>query len=529
MRKIVCLWLGLFVALLILAGCGTTTLGPQDGVIRYVLEQEPTTLDPAKTSTLPEASVQQQIYEGLTRLGEDGEPIPAAAERWDVSSDGLVYTFHLRPHMEWSNGDPLGAEDFQYAWMRVLNPEEGADASYMLYPIKGAEAYNAGKDTASDVGIRVIDHNTLQVTLEQPAAYFPKLLAFHGYYPVHKASVEASPNWATRADTIIGNGPFVLTKWQHSAVMKFAKNDKYWNASVVKTKAMEWPISESQSTRLALVEGGEADMMVEPPVPDQQRLQDKGLLRIGPMLGTYYYVFNVTAEPVKDKRVRQALSMVINRKAIVDHVVHGGKIPAFAFVPPGMMDPATNQDFRTEGGPLVEENIPAAKALLQEAGYDEHHPLPTITILFNTNEMHKAIAEAVQEAWKQAFHCNVVLQNEETKVFLSNRNRGNFEVARASWIADYADPQNFLEVFSASDNDGQYHNPAYNALLERIKTTQDVTKRWALMHEAEQMLFDDATMMPIYFTAQPYVTNGRIHDYYWTALGTVDFTKAYKE
>ena len=529
MKKLKAIWALLLICCIvgILTGC-TKDKGDAHS-IRYVLEQEPSTLDPAKARTLPEATVQLQLYEGLTRLNEQGEPEPAAADTWTVSEDGLQYTFHIRDNMKWSNGEPLTAKNFEYAWKRALSNEESADMSYMLYPIKEGKAYNNGEVSADAVGVKAVDDHTLVVTLEAPAPYFLKLLAFHGYYPVYRPGVEANKNWAANGDTIVSNGPYVLTHWQHNGDMEFKKNEHYWDASQVVTNHMYWPISESQSTRLTLVEGGEADMMVEPPVADQERLKQLGILHIGQMLGNYYYVFNVTAEPFTNPLVRKAFAMAIDRKAIVDNVVRGGKTPAYAFVPPGMIDGATGKDFRQEGGPLVSENLAVAKELLRQAGYDEAHPLPEIAILYNTNEMHKAVAEAIQVAWSKAFNVPVVLQNQESKVFLSSRNEGKYQVARASWIADYGDPQNFLEVFSAPDNDSQFHSEAYNNLISRIGATQDVKERNGLMHEAEAMIFKEGLVMPIYYTTQPYVTNDTIKNYFWTSLGLVDFKKAYRE
>lgn len=496
--------------------------------IRYVLEQEPSTLDPAKSSTSPEATVQLQLFDGLVRLNDKGEPEAAVAKNWEVSDDGTEYTFHLRSHIKWSNGEPLTAHDFEYAWKRALNPDTGASAAYMLYVLKNAEDYNTGKAKASDVGVKAIDDGTLVVTLEYPTAYFLKLLASHGYYPVNKSAVEANENWGSNADTIISNGPYRLISWQHNGEMNFVKNDNYWDADEVVTKSMNWPISESQSTRLTLVEGGEADMMVEPPVADQERLEEAGLLYIGPMLGNYYYMFNVKAEPFTDPKVRKAFSMVINRHNIVKNIVKGGKKEAYAFVPFGMLESNGKDDFREVGRDLVYEDVDQAKKLIREAGYDETHPLPEITILYNTSELHKAIAEAFQAAWHDAFGADIKLQNQETKVFLANREAGKYQVARASWVADYGDAQNFLEVFSAEDNDSQYENEEYNTLIAQIRETPDGAERDALMHRAEKMIFDESLIIPLYFTTQPYVTNGSVQNYFWTVLGLVDFKKAYK-
>ena len=232
--------------------------------------------------------------------------------------------------------------------------------------------------------------------------------------------------------------------------------------------------------------------------------------------------------PFTNPDVRKAFSMVINRKEIVKNIVKGGKEEAYAFVPYGMLESNGTDDFREAGSYLVYEDVEQAKELIKEAGYDENHPLPPITILYNTSEMHKAIAEAIQATWHKAFGADVRLQNQETKVFLANREAGKYQVARASWVADYGDPQNFLEVFSAEDNDSQYHSEEYNELIARIRSTPDSAERDALMHKAERMIFDESLVMPLYFTTQPYVSNGTIQNYFWTVLGQVDFKKAYK-
>ena len=502
--------------------------GSKGGEVTINLRTEPSSIDPQITTDVAGGTVDELVMEGLLRKDKNGKSVAGLAEKWETTPDGLKWTFHLRDGLKWSNGDPITAKDFRAGWLRALDPATGAGNANLLFPIKNGEAFNNGKADRDDVGVEAVDDDTLVVTLEHPTAYFLKLLASHGYYPVYKKAVESNENWGNNAETIVSNGPYKLLSWQHNGELNFVKNENYWDADEVVTKTMNWPISESQSTRLTLVEGGEADMMVEPPVADQQRLEEAGLLHIGPMLGNYYYLFNVKAEPFTNPDVRKAFSMVINRKEIVKNIVKGGKEEAYAFVPYGMLESNGTDDFRESGSYLVYEDVEQAKELIKEAGYDEKHPLPPITILYNTSEMHKAIAEAIQATWHEAFGADVRLQNQETKVFLANREAGKYQVARASWVADYGDPQNFLEVFSAEDNDSQYHNEDYNELIARIRSTPDSAERDALMHKAERMIFDESLVMPLYFTTQPYVTNGTIQNYFWTVLGQVDFKKAYK-
>lgn len=509
------------------AGCSTVT---RPDTVEYVLEAEPSRLDPAMTTTLPENNVELQIFEGLTRLDKENIPQPALAKRWEISADGKTYTFHLRDGIQWSDGTPITAADFEYSWKRVVDPDIASENSYLMFPVKNAEKYFKKKVTAEEVGVKALDDKTLQVRLENPTAYFLNLTAFHCYYPVPKKLVEANPDsWAANAEGMVSCGPFKITKWIHSSEIYFEKNENYWDASQVKLTHMEFPISDSQATRLTLVESNQANMTGEPPVADQNRLEQMGLYKIAPYLGAYYYVFNVTQPPFDDVRVRKAFALSVRREQLVNNIVRGKKIPAYAWVPYDIKNPVTGKDFREEGGNLITEDQEQARQLLQEAGYDKEHPLPPVTILFNTSELHKAVAEAIQEMWKGSLGVQATLMNQESKVFIATRTKGDYQVACASWIADYIDPMSFIEVFSDEENDAQYHNPEYNALVKQAKETVDPQIRLQAMHKAEEILFRDCVIIPIYYTTQPYVAQPYIKGYYCSPLGLVDFKEAYVE
>lgn len=519
----------LFIAAMTLtAGCGKSAENGQ--VFRYALEAEPATLDPAKSTAIPESLVELQIFEGLTRLDAQDQPAPGAAESWDISADGLTYVFHLRPNAKWSNGSPVTAQEFEFAWKRALSPEFASENAYMLFPVKNARAYNEQKVPADQVGVRAIDAHTLEVRLEQPTAYFLSLTAFHVFYPVHQAIVAANPDtWAADSTTLIGNGPFKIAGWLHSSKIEFSKNEHYWDAAAVKLTAMNWPISDSQTTRLALMENRQVDMIVEPPVAEHDRLSQTGLLKISPYLGIYYYVFNTQQAPFDNLKVRQAFALALSREPLVKNVVKGGKQPAYAWVAPGLVNPASGRDFREEGGDYAAEDAALARRLLAEAGYPGGQGLPPVTILYNTGELHKSIAEAVQEMWKQNLGIAVAVTNQESKVFLESRSGGRFQLARASWTGDYADPMTFLAVFSDKNNDANYHNPAYNRLIAQAQSAIDQQVRMPAMHQAEKLLFDDAVIIPIYYTTQPFLAQPYVKGYFWSVLGLADFKTAYIE
>lgn len=527
MRKLVLILL-CAVAVFALGGCGPAE---RTDTVRYVLEAEPASLDPAMTTALPENIVELQLFEGLTRLDDQDVPQPALAERWDVSADGLTYTFYLRPGLHWSDGVPLTASDFEYAWKRALDPDVASENAYMMFPLVNGEAYFNRQVDAAAVGVHAVDDRTLIVKLAAPTAYFLSLTAFHSYYAVPRHVVEKAPQtWASGNMPIVGSGPYTISKWIHASEIDFVKNETYWDAASVTLPQLEFPISDSQATRLTLVESGQADMMVEPPPADETRLEEAGLYHVAPYLGSYYYVFNVTAKPFDDVRVRKAFALAVRRRALIANVVRSRKQPAYAWVPPGLVDPATGVDFRTAGGTVLQpEDAAAAKALLQQAGYDDGSKLPDIRILFNTSEMHKAIAEALQAMWHDELGVTVGLVNQEAKVFMASRSSGDFQIARASWVADYADPMTFLSVFADAENDAQYHNERYTELIHAAQQTNDAVLRMKLMHEAENILFDDCVIIPIYYTTQPFVAQPYVKGYHWSSLGLVDFKRAYIE
>lgn len=516
--------------MLVTLGAGCRKSGSNEPVLRYALEAEPATLDPAKSTAIPESLVEAQIFEGLVRLDAKDQPAPGVAEKWDVSADGMKYVFYLRPNAKWSNGEPVTAQDFEFAWKRALSPELASENAYMLFPLKNGQAYNEKKAAADQVGVKAVNDRTLEVTLEKPAAYFVSLMAFHAFYPVHQKTVTASPDkWATDVSTLIGNGPFKISNWVHIGKIEFVKNDNYWDAAAVKLKKMEWPISDSQTTRLTLVENNQADMMVEPPVVEHDRLAQAGLLKISPYLGVYYYVFNTQQAPFNDPKVRKAFAMAINREPLVKNVIKGGKQPAYAWVAPGLVNAATGKDFREEGGNYAVEDAALAKKMLAEAGYPDGRGLPPVTILFNTGEMHKSIAEAIQEMWKKNLGVSVNLTNQESKVFLESRTQGAFQIARASWVGDYADPMTFMDVFKDAGNDAKYSSQAYNRLVQQAQSTNDQKIRMQAMHDAERILFDDAVIIPIYYTTQPFVVKPYVKGYFWSVLGIADFKTAFIE
>jgi len=514
----------LAVVMLAAVGCSSSSGGSDsDQVIRINIGTNPQTIDPRVSTGLPEAHVEIALFEGLMRLDENGNAIPGAAESYDVNEDNTVFTFHLRDGLKWSNGDPLTAQDFVWSWKSALDPLLASEYAYQLYYIKGAEQMNtftsdpkwenaSDEEIAAeferlsqDFGAVALDEKTLQVTLEAPTPYFLSLTAFHTYYPVHRASVEANPEaWFRDTKTTIGNGPFKIVSWTEKEKIVVERNPNYWDAKNIKLDRIEFYLIEEESTVTTMFENGELDIVesgVNVAELDRLKADYPDELHILPDLGIYYYLFNVEKEPLNDKRVRQALTYAIDRQQIVEQITKAGQVPAFSLVPEGIPDPSGSEnDFRKNGGDFFTEDVQKAQQLLAEAGYPNGQGFPKLTILYNTSEAHQKIAEAIQEMWKKNLGIDVELTNQEWAVYLDSRQTGDYEIARAGWIGDYIDPMTFIDMWvtDGGNNDTNWGNPEYDRLVSIAKKSADPVERMKAMHDAEALLMDEMPILPIY-------------------------------
>jgi len=506
-------------------GAATEAAAPAvDQILNWNLGAEPKTLDPQLNSAADGGHVINNTFEGLFRHS-GAEIIPAIADSYEVSEDGLVYTFKLK-ESKWSDGQPLTAKDFEYAWKRALDPVTASEYSFQMYYIKGGKEFFEGTGTREDVGVVSIDDNTLQVTLVGPTPYFLDLLTFYTYMPVRQDVVEANPEgaWAIDPAKFVGNGPFTLTEYNSGASLVLEKNANYWNAENVKLSKIVAHMIVDESTQLTAYESGELQIIDTMPSAEIPRLAaEDSTFVVKPQLGTYYYIYNVTAEAVKDVRVRKALTLAIDRKAIVENVTKAGQIPATGFVPQGLFD-ADGNEFRTVAGDYgINPNaadIEGAKALLAEAGFPDGAGFPTIEILYNTSEGHKAIAEAIQEMWKKNLGIDVSIANQDWAVFQDSRHQGNFVVSRAGWLGDYADPMTFLDLWTSysGNNDSQWKSTEYDALIEKSKVTSG-KERFDTLYAAEKMMMDENIILPIYYYTDPFMVKENVVGWEKTTLG----------
>ncbi|MHB1126159.1 MAG: peptide ABC transporter substrate-binding protein [Bacillota bacterium] len=490
---------------LVVAGCGkkaqTDTTGQQEQVLTYNLSTEPETLDPAASTGKPEATVQMALFEGLTRLDANNQPVAGMAEEWEISPDGLVYTFHLRD-AQWSNGDPVTADDFVFAIKRLLNPDLANEYAYQAWYIKNAEKYSNGTGTADEVGIKALDAKTVEITLEAATPYFLSLTAFPNLYPVAQKAVEANPDWHKQPESYVSNGPFKLVKWEHQQQLVLEKNPAYWAVDDVKLDKIIMTMVESETTELTMFENDELDIAENPPTTEVRRLLDEGAATMYPDLSTYYYMFNVKQKPFDDARVRKAFTLAIERQSIIDNVTQAFQKPALAFVPFGVNDAKPGNDFRQVGGDYYQDNdVAGARQLLTDAGYPDGKGLPEIKLLYNTSEGHQKIAEAIQQMWSKNLGAKITLSNQEWGVYLQSRQSGDYQVARAGWGADYVDAMTFMDMWvtGGGNNQTNWGNKQYDELINTAKNNPDREVRVKAMHDAEKILMDEMPVMPIYF------------------------------
>lgn len=508
--------------------------------IVYNLGADPKTIDPQLNSAVDGSIVLNNAFEGLMREDGNSKVIPGVAEKYEVSSDQLTYTFHLRKDAKWSDGKPVVAGDFEYAWKRGLNKETAAEYAYQLYYIKNGKAFNKGEAEEKEVGIKVIDDYTIEVTLEAPTKYFLSLTAFPVYFPVRKDVVEsAKDRWALSPDTYISNGPFKMSEWKEKESITFVKNENYWNKDKVKLETLEMKLIDDQITYLNAFKSEEIDIIEAPPQSEVPKLLADKTATSFPNFGTYFYCINLSdkakdvdpeaAKVLANPKVRQALSLAIDRQLMVDKVSQGGQIPALSYVPPGILDSA-GKEFCTEYLKPTSD-VEKAKKLLEEAGYPNGEGMPTITVTFNNSAGHQNIAQAVQDMWQKNLGINVELKNEEWAVFQDTRTNFQFSIARHGWSGDYNDPMTFLDMWVTGNpqNNSGYSNPKYDELINSAKKELDDAKRTQTLHDAEKILMEDMPIIPFYYTNNILCINPKVKGVAKSPLGNTLFMNAYVE
>lgn len=530
----------LLVAVIAVAGCsnssspstdstGGTEGGSAEGVPQVLTTNlaggEPYTLDPAFASDTTSYWIIDNLYEGLYGYDKEGKVVEAAASNVDISEDGRTYTFTIRDGAQWSNGDPLTAQDFEYAWKRVLNPETAAYDPSSFYYIKGAEEYNTGKGKVEDVGITATDDRTLKVELKSPLSFFPTIAVGRAYLPVNRAVVEQNDKWAAEAETLVGNGPFIVQDWKHNEEIVLGKNDSYWSKDLITLDTITFKMVQDSTTYYQMYKTGDLDLILSLPVDtiDQEKSNQEYLSH--PSFSVYTYSFNVNEKPFNNKKIRQAFSYAIDREALANNVTKAGEVPAYGYVPYGTTAPS-GKDFREEATvKYYEYNVEQAKKLLteglQEEGLTE---LPPVTFKYNTNDKHKKVAEAVQEMLKENLGVQVQLENQEWGTYIDTFKQKNFQAARMGWVGNYLDPLGVLGHYTSdnSNNFTNWSNAAYDQLIQESTYEQDPQKRFAQLHEAEGILLDELPIMNLLFSADTALVSPKVDGIIFDARSNAD-------
>lgn len=508
----------------------------EDGVLYINFGPETKTIDPAINIAVDGSIYIAHAFEGLTTKDKNNDIIPGVAESWDISEDGLTYTFYIRTNAKWSDGEILVADDFVYAWQRAVDPATASEYSYQFEPIINAMDINAGKMPVTNLGVRAIDDNTLEVKLEKPTAYFLELADFPTFYPVRKDIIEKyGEKWTQNPETYIVNGPFIMTERNIDESIVMEKNTNYWNIETIVPKKIVFVLMDNPTASVAGIKGGSLQLSDRVPPQDIPNLEKEGILKMIPRLGTYYYALNNTNEALKDYRVRRALSLVIDRNYIVNQVAKTG-IVAGALVPYGVMD--AEGDFRENGGEYIStkdidyiNNIEEAKELMREAGYPNGEGFPVLEFLVDANSQ-IPIFEAVQQMWKEHLGVDSTINQQEWAVFLQTvYSDKDYVVARSGWTGDYNDPMTFLGMFLSysPQNHAAFSNARYDALLQTAMNTLNENVRMEAMHKAEDILMSNMVLLPIYYYTTPTLISPKLKDVVYDPLATHKFFYSYIE
>ncbi len=506
-------------ATLLLAGCSSNAAPEATGsanasessdeekVLNVQRGPSPETIDPALNSASDGSNMIIHAFEGLLKFDQNNDIVGGLAESWEQSEDGLTWTFHLRPDLKWSDGSALTANDFVYSWKRVADPNTAAPYGYdLLNIVAGYEEASQGNIDALQV--EAPDDNTFVVHLSSPCVYFDKIAAFAVMVPVQQATIEAAgDSWATDPATYITDGPYYMTEFTDGSQIVFEKNPYYWDAEHITFDKIVWHLIEDANTSYTAYNQGELDIIKDVPTEEIPTLEGNEEFHVEPLMGTYYVTFNTQKAPFDDAKVREALSLAIDRKYVAETIMQGTYSPATNFVGAGVSDAAEGSSYEDVtkekyGDHFDIENYDAnlekAKELLAEAGYPNGEGFPAFDYLTNDSGYHKAVAEYLQSAWGElGLTMNVNIQ--EWKTVTADRRSGNFDVARNGWVYDWDDPSNMINLLETTNgnNDGKYSSAEFDKLIDDARNTTDVNEHYDLLHQAEQVLLKDAAMAPI--------------------------------
>jgi oligopeptide transport system substrate-binding protein len=513
------------------AGCAkretVVERGNREGVLHMSIGSEPNDLDPHLIAGTGDAKIVQALFDPLVSYDPKTlAPMPALAERWEISADGLTYTFHLRAEAKWSNGDPLTAQDCVEAWRRILTPSLGAEYAYFLYLLRGAEDFNKGTITDfAKVGATASDAHTLVVTLTHPAPYFLQILLNSPWRPIHVKSIAAvgdayrrGTKW-TRPGALVSSGPFVLKDWSPNQHVIVEKSPTYWDRAHVGLNAVHFYPTDNIDVEERAFRAGQLHATWNLPLSKIAALQKENspALRIDPLLETYFFRVNTRKPPFDDVRVRRALALALDRETLTSKTLPGGRQPAPTFVPAFLAGytPPTRKAY----------DPAAARQLLAEAGHAGGAGLPAIEIIYANSEILRLVGEVIQQMWQKELGLTVKLANQEKNVVFAARRSGDYQLQLGSWTADYLDATTFLDMWRSDSGNNQtgWADPAYDALANRADQMADPVARAAVLAEEEARVLDAAPIIPVYYNTHVYLLSPAVKGWSATPMDHTDF------
>ncbi len=497
-------------------------------ILLITVGSEPRTLDPQAAQGVTEHHIIMAMIEGLVApsIDDQSKVVPGMADRWQHNEDYSVWTFHIGEDRKWSNGDPVTAQDFVFSYKRMLTASFGAQYSDNLFILKGAEDYYRGKITDfNQVGVKALDAHTLRIELVGPTPYLLSLVQHDSWLPVNPKAILSFGNidtrdskW-TRAKNYIANGPFKMKSWRPNDVIEVVRNPLYWDAANVKLNGINFYSIENMNTQERAFQAGQlhkTDQIPLDKVPYYRRTRPE-LIRIDPYEGVYFYRINIARKPLDNSKIRLALNLAVDRDAIVKNILREDQKPATGYTPPGMGEyqPLDKMHYDPE----------RARQLLAEAGYPNGKGFPKFTIHFNTMESHRAIAEAIQQMWKEELNIDVGLENQEWKVYLDTQNNKSYELSRSAWIGDFMDPVTFLSMWTTGNgnNNTNWGNPKFDAFIEQAARTGDPKVRLEILHQAEDLFLSESPVVLVYWYTNAYLLQPSVQNWNPLVLGNHNY------
>ena len=525
-------------SLIILLSCQKNEKNINYNDITINLGPYPLTIDPSLNVDIWTMTYLIHCFEGLVTKDKDNNIIPGIAEKWDISDDGLTYTFYLRTNAKWSDGKPVTANDFVYSWRRVVDPNVAAKFSYFMEPIKNAKEIIAGEKSIEELGVKAIDDYTFEVTLSSPTAYFIDFISSTIYFPTRKDIIEKyGDNWTFNPETYIGNGAFKMIERIEDEKIIMIKNTNYYNIDNIKPEKLTFILMEDGNASLGGFINKTLDFVKPFPKNDIENLQNQGFVHIENLAATYYYYFNLTNEIFKDIRIRKALAISIDRNYIVKKITKLNEKPINGIVPYGIK--GRIKDFRDESDEyfsILEKdytnNIIEAKKLLAEAGYPDGKNFPVLELTTTTREFDIKIAEFIQNIWKENLGINIRINKYEYPIYISFMYGKNFgDIGTYVYYADFNDPINFLNLIKKDipNNFGSFDDELYNSYLNIASITNDNEYRMDLLFKAEKNLINNFAIIPLYSYSEAFLVSPNLKGVEYDPMGMVRFHHAYLE